>query len=259
VPTNLANDQLPTQTIPEVLDLLQVFPDLPLLHFVDGEYLLHAGEESDHIFLLLEGTCAVEYPFPQVPFAASRAPMAILEASPDKPLFVGEMAYLGKQPRSASVKSAMASVVLQMEPPHLDYILAHMPVLTRLLCYQFVERLRETSAVLSTCVQTLHMEVEPVAIPAGTVLVQAEETTPYLYILLEGCVHGISADGTVQEFCSTPDGRPLNPYEYFAETAASLTLRTESPCMLLKIPPRSREAAVRNFPKLVLSLLRERT
>ena len=134
--------QLGLEEDSEILRLLGEFPEIEPRRYRDGEVLVRQDEDSQEVFLVLKGAFAVE--------RSSDRPglLAAVLYDPENPAIVGEMAYLGAQRRSASVRSSGGSLALCLRPAHVDAIIAGFPGLTRTICAQFSRRLKETDDAL---------------------------------------------------------------------------------------------------------------
>ena len=130
----------------EIQRLRGQFPDITPLMFQAGEYLIEEGEESEDIFIVLQGAFVVE----QEASLVDAEPLRLASVTCDVETFtiVGEMAYLGTHVRTASVKALSNTHALCLKPSHLEALMGDCPMLTRVLCQQFVQRLRETNQAL---------------------------------------------------------------------------------------------------------------
>lgn len=246
----------------ELQALLQRCPDIELMRFRDEELLVRGGDESLDIFLVVRGSCLVENTGPIENTPAERKPgteLAVVEATPEAPVFVGEMAYLGDGRRSASVRSVMASWVLRLKPEHLDFILGGgppgFPQLTRVLCRQFARRLAETNVQLRHF-QTRHaMNTALRFLSPGEVLFQAGDAVGALFQLITGRLSCETAAET--EIIAPKAGNPvlINARAYFARQPQECTVRAETGCTLIEVSGESILAAIRNHPEEVLALL----
>lgn len=248
----LTSLDLPEET--EVPGFLRQHPECTPLRFHDSECLITAGERCDHIFLLLKGSCNVSSPGEDS--AATTPSMAILDAQPHHPVFIGEMAYFSRQPRSATVRSCMTTWVLKLEPRHLESIIAGYPQLTRRLCQQFSDRLKEMNKLVERF-QALHsLKATTLFLEPGAVLFAPGDAPDTLYQL---------ADGKVRESLTGDDDRLWSAHAeepalvgaraYFTQQAHTSAAVAETAVIALGIPVACREAAARTFPTAVLSLL----
>jgi len=242
----------------EAVRLLSRCPGARCVRFDDGEFLLREGDPGEEVFLVLRGSYVVAQSVPEDAGAGPGEALAVTVVEPDRPSFVGEMAYLGGGRRSASVRSSMASFVLRLAPGHLDVIIREFPLLTRTLCQQFTTRLKETNALLKDLTERLRMDTVQVMAKPGQVLFRAGDRADTLYQLVHGAL------------CRTQDGREgmlrpadtvlgfVEPAPYFAGGVHTATVAAHGPAMLVSISADSREAVVRNYPGLLLRLYSER-
>jgi len=178
----------------EIPALLRAFPEIRPVRFRNDEFLMRAGDTCLEIFLLLRGGCLVQHPGAP----AGRAPghdLAVLEATPDAPVFAGEMAYLGNGRRSASVRSVLSTWALRLEPRHIDAIIEGYPCLTRILCRQFALRLQETDEALHLFQTECVMDLKHVFLAPGERLFDRDTPADMLYQLIEGRLRLRGADG----------------------------------------------------------------
>lgn len=249
-PFDLATLALQDQT--EVPRLVRDHPETQALRFGDEEYLIQAGEQSDHIFLLLKGTCAVSQ-------HGELGAMAILEATPDQPVFVGEMAYFSRQARSASVRSCMNTWTLRLEPHVLASIIDDYPLLTQRLCQQFTLRLKEMNRLVEHF-QSLHaLEGETCFLQPGETLFAPGDPANTLFQLVDGRAKEELADASARVFQAGADAAVLlGSQAYFTALPHTTRMIAETPLIVIAIPAHRREAATRVFPNAVLALLGER-
>jgi CRP-like cAMP-binding protein len=182
-PFNLDSIELPADS--EIPALLKACPDIKSLRFSNDEFLIHGSDTAQDIFLLLRGHCLVEQP--DAP--RERTPgneLAVIQAEPDAPVFLGEMAYLDETVRSASVRSIMATHTLRLKPAHLDTIMDHFPGFTRVLCRQFARRLGEANTFIKRYQKNNTMDVEQRFLSPGEVLVEAGAPADNLFQLVDG-------------------------------------------------------------------------
>jgi len=246
----------------EVEAFVRGLPSPPeAIRFHAGEYLIREGEEEQCIYLVLRGAYVVERSSSQGSATGQPAeggegrPTVIAAAAGDigeEPVFVGEMAYLGSGIRTASVRATFNTDALELLPEQMEIMLAQCPGLTRTLCRQFAERLKETSDALDEMARSLAVKAEPVKMPADTQLWEAGQPADVLYQRITGLV--VRSD----------TGAPVPVIEDFLEPGPFLgggtyayAAKTDSPCMLVRVPASSKQALVRNYPAVVLELLAE--
>lgn len=253
-PFNLDSIELPAES--EIHALLKACPDIESLRFANDEFLIHGSDTAQDIFLLLRGHCLVEQP--DAP--RERTPgneLAVIQAEPDGPVFLGEMAYLGETQRSASVRSVMATHTLRLKPTHLDTIMDHFPGFTRVLCRQFARRLGEANTFIKRYQKNNAMDVEQRFLNPGEVLVEAGATADHLFQLVDGImVEKGDPEVTIRASDEGPTFIGTRPFFQGGTHTSRIVAKT--PAIVVALG-KSREAAIiRNFPELALGLIRER-
>jgi len=239
----------------EVLQLLRRFPEIEPLAYREGEYLIREDEASQDIFIVLRGALVVE----QAPPVPGGAPvvLACVQAGPEAPAIVGEMAYLGSQRRAASVRSSGRSHALCLRPAHIDGVLEGFPALTRVICRQFSRRLQDTDRALSGLQARFALNSRRrLAQPGEPLFAQGDPATEVVQ-LVAGAVR-LEQAGTVRIL--TAEDLPmglLEPEAFLRGAAHAATASVEAPAFLAVIALAEREALVRCFPELVLRILAE--
>jgi len=258
---DIAGMGLPPES--EILEVLACFPHAKALRFCDDELLVRAGQKGEEFYLLIRGTCLVELPPPNPEeHQDKRQPgneLSILNATPDSPVFVGEMACFGDGLRSASVRSSMNTVAVRLDPGDLHVLLERFPKLTRALCEQFSQRLQDLNDRLRRHRAHLAMRAEQRFIEPGTVLFERGAPGATLFQLVDGTVELENADGTIE---TLRPGRGemsfLDPLAYFTGAPHTQTARAKNMVIAVAVAQESREAVVRNFPHLALKLLSDK-
>ncbi len=252
-PFDIEHLKLPEDS--EFHQLLDRCPEIEKIRFRDGEYLIREGEECMDVFLVLQGSYVVE-PSGPAREEQPRDALAIITSGPDAPSFVGEMAYLGSEPRSASVRSSMASYTLCLKPEHLDIIINEFPLFTRILCQQFSTRLNETTAALRESHDRLYMDVERVFAQPGQMLIEQGQQADTLYQLIDGTLVRAEA-GQVKSLAPQDMFMGfVEPGPYFFDGVYGATVKAETSAILAAISHASKVAVVRNFPELLIHLYR---
>lgn len=253
-PFNLETIHLPESS--EIHALLKACPDIESLRFSNDEFLIHGSDAGQDIFLLLRGHCLVEQP--DAP--RERTPgneLAVVQAEPDAPVFVGEMAYLGEGLRSASVRSVMATFTLRLKPAHLDTIMERFPGFTRILCRQFALRLGEANVFIKRYQKNNTMAVEQRFLSPGEVLAEEGDLADKLFQLVDGILlEKGDPDTTIRASDDGPVFIGTRPF--FLGGVHPKRIVAKTPAIIVTLG-KSREAAIiRNFPELALELIRER-
>lgn len=245
-------DAVPPDLDPEIREFLAKVPDVEPLRCRDGEYLIREGEPSREIFVLLDGGLVVERAA-----ALPGAPPVVLACltAEDGVVLVGEMAYLGDQRRTASVRSSGLSHVLRLQPAHIDRILEGFPMLTRVICRQFSHRLQETLEALSKFQSRFALNPGRRMAQDGEVLFREGETAGELFQLMAGNVRLEGPGGTLE---AGPDSLPQGFLElgpYLRGGPHQATAVVSGMAFLAVLGLQDRETVVRSHPGLVLESL----
>jgi CRP-like cAMP-binding protein len=138
--------ELKTQALAEIGRMMEAYPDITPLLFQDGEYIIREGERAQDVFVVLTGAFVVE----QSSMLLDRpsAPLVRVACEVENFAIVGEMAYLGAQTRTASIRAVAPTHCLCLKPSHVDAIIEGYPMLTRVICQQFAQRLKEANDAL---------------------------------------------------------------------------------------------------------------
>lgn len=133
--------EIRTLALDEIQALTALHPDIALLLYQAGESLLRETDASNDIFIVLRGSYVVEQ---------NGSDMALDETECDVETFsiVGEMACLGGQMRTATVRVKTECHALRLSPVHLETVIARFPNLTRMICRQFAIRLKAADEAL---------------------------------------------------------------------------------------------------------------
>lgn len=220
------------------------------LKFLDEEYLVRAGEKRQEIFLIVKGSCLVQREGAGED-RRSGDELAVIEASPEAPVFIGETAYLSGGPRTASVRSALSVWALRMEPAHLDFIVERFPGLTQNLCRQFAKRLKETNAALAVLRERMAMDVGHTVAGQGESLFYRGDPCETLYILVDGAVELEGDEGFSEVRPTGSEPCFLNAAAFIRQGKQTHSARALGAAMLNTIPLSSRYATIRNFPQLI--------
>ncbi|MDP7639700.1 MAG: cyclic nucleotide-binding domain-containing protein [Candidatus Hydrogenedentes bacterium] len=102
-----------------------------LLRYDDGETLVERGDPSRDAYLILRGGYVVRREESKDSVAEGQV------TDPSAPEFVGELVYLGRGRRSASVAALGETFAICLKPEHMDTIMEEFPMFTRILCKQF--------------------------------------------------------------------------------------------------------------------------
>lgn len=235
----------------ELSELLGRCPDAGILRFRDEEYLIQEGERSRDILVVTQGGLVVERR------GDPPVVLAQMSASAEEPVILGEMAYFGEEPRSASVRAVGSTLALRISPQHVDLVLDGFPGLTRMICRQFTQRLREASQALAAFRSGLDLGPERRMLKDGEALFQAGEPARFLFQLAVGRLRIEDAAGT----------RSLGPEDFpggFIELEPWLRSGThgqsawaEGSVFLAAIGLAGRAAFLRRYPDLALAVFEQ--
>ncbi len=250
-PADLTTLALPPDA--ELCRLLQALPDLPVLRFRDGEYLMREGDEAQDAFFVVKGALAVERP------GTGGGPPTVLATTlcnPEAIGVVGEMAWFGAGRRSASVRSAGSSLALQVAPRHQEVILAGFPDLTRRLCETLAQRLKETNQLLMELQQRFQLGALPRQASEGEILFRRGEPATSLIQLAFGTVRWDDGQTSSIQSADQLPGGFLDLGPYLRGDPHSATATVEGFAFLATIDQAHRLAVLRSHPEPVLELLR---
>jgi len=168
--------------------------NLSLAHLEPGEVLFHEGDAGDALYVIVEGEVSVQAEGPP------RVEMARLGAGS----FIGEVALMTDQPRSATVTAVEASELLRIDRHTLSRVLAdHGDVLRAVLRFvrdRLVDRWMRTSPLFRPFDEPQRAELAAqfnfLEIDDGTRLIDAGTRPDGLYIVLAGHFE-VQRDGAI--------------------------------------------------------------
>jgi CRP-like cAMP-binding protein len=157
---------------------------LTLVHLGRGEVLFHEGDPGDALYVIVEGEVSVSAEGPP------RVEMARMGAG----AFIGEVALMTDQPRSATVTATLDAELLRIDRKTLATVLAtHGEVLSAVLRFvrdRLVDRWQRTSPLFRPLGEAERGDVASrfkfLEIDRGTVLLSPNERPDGLYIVLAG-------------------------------------------------------------------------
>jgi len=166
-------------------DALQALvANLQLVSLERGEVLFRAGEPSDALYVIVEGELSVQSPGPPATEMSRLGPGS----------FLGEVALMTDQPRSATVVCLLPAELLRIDRHTLSRVLAnHGDVLRAVLRFvrdRLVDRWMRTSPLFRPFNDAQRIELAArfkfLEIDAGTVVLGTGERPDGLYIVLAG-------------------------------------------------------------------------
>lgn len=237
----------------EIPALVRQCPDIEPRLYREGEYLMREGEESQDLFIVIEGAYVVA----RGPEVAKAAPtiLATVVVEPGQPSIVGEMAYFGTQRRSASVRCVGRTLALCMGRQHIDAIVEHFPGLLKVIFRQFSQRLIETNDSMKELQSRFSLDPERRMANGGDVLFTAGDPADKLFQIVMG---EIRVDGDDGSRVVKPNDLPQGFLEFgtFLKSGRySVTATVESMAFVLVVDADKRNAVVRSYPQLALELL----
>lgn len=116
--------------------------DFRIRHYRKGEIVVHQGDESRSLFVVMRGKVRIYHLNP----AGEETTVTIL--SPRQ--LIGEFALIDGQPRSATVQAITATTLLEMPSERCLHHLEHVPGFALAMCRQIVNKVRWTSAYAET-------------------------------------------------------------------------------------------------------------
>lgn len=253
MPASFVLEELNLAKESEYHRLLTRCPGIELKRFDDGEYLMREGHPSQEVFVVASGAYVVEQKAGEEHDSPAGAVAAVI-SDPATPSFVGEMAYLGKGARTASVRSSGATFAMVLKPMHLDVIIAEFPLLTRILCRQFTGRLHETNALLRTYQQQHAMGAATGTKEPGAVLFVPGEPADTLHQLVDGVLLRETATGVEQLTPARPWQGFVEPAPFFRHGVRESRVTTKTRVLLVTVSRDAILAVVRSYPELLLGL-----
>jgi CRP-like cAMP-binding protein len=145
-PTTYDIQSIRPKALAEITTLMEKYPGVTPLLFKTGDLIIKEGDASKNIYVILQGAYVVEQFSPIVDSPPVK--LAEVRCDPDSFSIVGEMAYIGDQVRTASVRAVAETHTLCLKPRHIDAILEECPMLTRVIWQQLVLRLKEANRII---------------------------------------------------------------------------------------------------------------
>lgn len=157
---------------------------LTLVHLGKGEVLFHEGDPGDALYVIVEGEVSV----------SAEGPPRVEMARMGGGAFIGEVALMTDQPRSATVTATADAELLRIDRKTLAVVLAtHGEVLSAVLRFvrdRLVDRWQRTSPLFRPLDQNQRAEVAArfkfLEIEPGRVLLSPNKRPDGLYIVLAG-------------------------------------------------------------------------
>lgn len=239
-------------------ELESVMAALELRDFLPGETLVEEGEPGSSLFAIVEGSVEVVRTLK----SGRRRTVAFLGEGD----FFGELSLLPDMPRLASVKAFERTAVLELKREQLERLAQAHPSVATVLQAQQRERLLDDIIRANPLFRLVPPErrkalahaFELSTRPEGALLIEQGKDVDALYLLLRG---------QCQAFHRHPDGREqalrtLKEGDVFGEIAlllglpATATVRSDTPCLLLRLDWGSCEQHLLEVPEVREALSR---
>jgi CRP-like cAMP-binding protein len=240
----------------EIHRLLVRCEGIEALRFLDGDNLMVEGEDSRETYIVLRGSFVVEQGA-DGENAGSGTPLAIRSVTEEDPLFIGEMAYLGDNIRTATVRSSGAVFTLCLHPEHIDTIIEEFPFFTRVLSRQLTRRVRESGELIKSYQEKFDMNTAQVHKQAGDEIASPGDAVDCLYQLINGTLIKDSPQGMETITSGKYPLDMINAAEFFARTPYPGSIRAKTKALLVAIDKSSRMAVIRNYPQLASHYLKK--
>ena len=223
-----------------------VLEGLELRTFQPGEAIVTEGEPGSSMFALVEGRVDVARQLE----GGQRRKVAVMGEGD----FFGEMALLSEGPRLASVVAAERTVVLELTHARVEQLVRHHPSVGEALQAFHQERLLANvlrsnpllSALTPPQRQALARAFQVVSAPANHLLLVQGQQGEALYLLLRGRCQASHhhPDGRESTYPHLREGDVFGELSLLLGLPATATVRTETPCTLLRL---DREACERHI------------
>jgi len=223
-----------------------------------GQVVVKEGDPGHSMFIVLEGRVAVAR---QV---EGQQPVVLQELGAGE--FFGELALLTGAPRTASVVAVEDAVVLEVSNTGTGEVLADYGVEGARLEQTARERLMDnalrSNALLATMPAELRAQLAnafvPVSVQAGEELLTLGQPGNALYLLLRGeCeVFHSHEDGRQSALGTLKEGSLFGEISLLRSRLATATVRTLTPCTLLKLEREVFEKTIMTQPNLRGALVR---
>lgn len=224
-----------------------------------GEVVVKEGDPGRSMFVVLEGRVAVARQG-----AESHEPVVVGELGTGE--FFGELALLTGAPRTASVVAVEDAVVLELSQVGSREVLTDYGVegekLERAARERFMADAMRSNPLLATLSPELRTQLGaafvPATAPAGETLLTRGKPGDALYLLLRGeCeVFHTHEDGRQSHLATLKEGALFGEISLLRSRLATATVRTLTPCTLLKLEREAFEKSILVQPNLRGALVR---
>ncbi|MGE6757209.1 cyclic nucleotide-binding domain-containing protein [Corallococcus interemptor] len=225
--------------------------------FWPGQRVVEEGQPGDSMFALVEGRAEVTRR------VEGNARQVVATLGPGD--FFGEVALVSEGPRLASVEVRERSVLLEFKRQSLARVSAAHPEVDAAVhaFYQrrLVENLLRTSPLFTNLSpalkQAMSREFDLRAVPAGQVLLTQGQPGDAFYLLLRGQVQlSLEQRGRIVLLPELREGDVFGEISLLLDKPVSATVRTRTPCVVLRLDRAAFERHVVTQPGLKGQLMR---
>jgi CRP-like cAMP-binding protein len=223
-----------------------------------GEMIIAEGEYAASMYVIIQGTMKVVREGPD----GGELKLAELGDG----AFFGEMALLTDAPRTASVVSTDDAMLFEISRALMDEIVEQHPsvaeVLRRFHKNRLLTNLLKTSALFAPFgvddKRSLIEKFKSRHVDAGKVLITKERSGKALYVLLNGRCEVIGQDDTGRDvvIAELKDGDVFGEMSLLFKQSASATVRTLSPCIVLRLAREQFDELIMTHPQVLETLAR---
>ncbi|NOK20148.1 cyclic nucleotide-binding domain-containing protein [Corallococcus carmarthensis] len=225
--------------------------------FWPGQRVVEEGQPGDSMFALVEGRVEVARR------VEGNARQVVATLGPGD--FFGEVALVSEGPRLASVEVRERSVLLEFKRQSLARVsAAHPEVDAAVHAYyqrRLVDNLLRTSPLFTNLSpalkQAMSREFDLRAVPAGQVLLTQGQPGDAFYLLLRGQVQlSLEQPGRIVLLPELREGDVFGEISLLLDKPVSATVRTKTPCVVLRLERAAFERHVVSQPGLKGLLMR---
>ncbi|MBN8470391.1 cyclic nucleotide-binding domain-containing protein [Corallococcus exiguus] len=225
--------------------------------FWPGQRVVEEGQPGDSMFALVEGRAEVTRR------VEGNARQLVATLGPGD--FFGEVALVSEGPRLASVEVPERSVLLEFKRSSLARVsAAHPEVEAAVQAYyqrRLVDNLLRTSPLFTNLSpalkQAMSREFDLRAVPAGQVLLTQGQPGDAFYLLLRGqCQLSLEQPGRIVLLPELREGDVFGEISLLLDKPVSATVRTKTPCVVLRLERAAFERHVVSQPGLKGQLMR---
>ncbi|MDC0710581.1 cyclic nucleotide-binding domain-containing protein [Stigmatella sp. ncwal1] len=220
--------------------------------FQAGERILQEGAPGRSMFVIVEGEVNV------VRQGQEGQPFTV--ATLGEGGFFGEMALLYAVPRLASVVAGTRTVLLEFSRDRMEHIATRYPqmaeVVQRLYQGRLLANVLRSNPLFAAWPEALQRGVAqaftPIAVPAGEELLTRGQPAHQLYFLLRGhcTVFHKHLDGHETPYPHMEEGAVFGEVSLLRSRLVTASVRTTTPCVLLKLEQNHLERLLMTYPTL---------